>query len=1425
MTSSTEASTAAANGAPPLLESLVSQLLQEVGILKQSANDEDDQAGIDIGGGTNRNNTNNDILFHRMDQWMGMTTNHDAPELTPIMGALNNNNDKDEPMDTTDDDTPTIEDCAPFDPKIYEILAKLVLQAWNPDSSSSTGGSASSTTPNTNNNNPYANPFVQEFQRLQASMSRSAAEDTSTRIDDLAAARMTLNGIPAIRVTKWIRQWMDCNLEGPNPRSSTETKTASTLAYHLLQTSVAVPLFQALFLHLSHLSTYHSQLLLFQQAFQRGDYSTLSSSSSQQKGKHSLQTSSNKPITTTTTTTEQRLHHYQIAQQLSQRLTCEFQHHIQSLQTILGDWYRASHAALRSLARAGLARVWYTFLKHNTSTTTSKYATSLKGENTSASGLDVTLQCLYRILLGMPVLQAFHQNRVNQTPLLEDLLWYQLLPLHQPSAMVLWRDQTSLLELYHEPLVQCMALILKANPVWIGPVCQALLTSHGGSAASSSSGHPHGTSTASSGEGIWPVGGNTPKQVLLLHEVDTFLGMLLVPKHAKHHSSDKQPQEVHLVLDETTFGAILTTAAQCMASEHSRLAERALTLFRNAYFKRMVYEDHYEASLRILLPALTRSNNSSSLALGNGGPSMPSMKYAIPWNPTVRKMTFHVLKNLQQHNPASFAKLCNQIFGSRVEQKVPASERPAPSPKSSLLVSSLQTAASSAPVFNQRFSLQAGMGDWRPPPKQDRAGGGGGATGRHTNMPPPSARPPSKPQVGQQPPLSVTGVAPWAAKPPVGVPGKGKAPWATSAGSNIIGYSNKIPPSSKKNPPSTITGVAPWAMSPSGSLPPPASQRRPGVPLSAPMPAKSEKIGVPSSSSMPVEPEETPSVPESTKSTADEEASTPQNKEDNAGLDHVLHYMDQCKPQGMDEDADEHAASSWSKSQMEETPTLLPDLKFHDLVFGHELGAGAFGVVKYARLIDRAKTRSFWPEYAVKVIATEKMKELGYEYSVAREIACLHLVSHPNVARLVSSFRFQQGAYLVLEYASGGDLHQLLQQHGSLDSPSCQFVLGEIVAALASLHDDLGFVYGDLKPENIVLSETGHVKLTDFGACRPYTEQARAMLDSQMGKSGKNLLETLREGDPRKVNRPAAEASATLENMEEEEEEPSVDWGSTDDVQAEVKKSKVINDDMMEVAVENKGLREDLRIEGTVAYLPPEVVLGAIPTPAADSWALGCVLYQCLSGRPPILEADEATTRNRIVTFESKTQLPQENDPLFGTEQKHAADISDEAKSLIRALLERVPNERPTMQQVAEHEFFGGQDVLRLYQKPAYPLDVGKVAPGPPDAQWSRRQFSSIWAPQPRAYDISGDGSNGSLAQSIPSEGSSAPIAEGNEAGSPFAASHFYRGSLTFKTKNAPKEGPGSNSGENADVTADLAHQPLGQIEEDDASMASVDAE
>ena len=74
------------------------------------------------------------------------------------------------------------------------------------------------------------------------------------------------------------------------------------------------------------------------------------------------------------------------------------------------------------------------------------------------------------------------------------------------------------------------------------------------------------------------------------------------------------------------------------------------------------------------------------------------------------------------------------------------------------------------------------------------------------------------------------------------------------------------------------------------------------------------------------------------------------------------------------------------------TPTLLPDLKFHQLVYGHDLGSGAFSTVKFAKQIVKGVKNAEWPHFAVKIMPLEKIVELGYEESISREIAILRVM-------------------------------------------------------------------------------------------------------------------------------------------------------------------------------------------------------------------------------------------------------------------------------------------------------------------------------------------------------------------------------------------------------------------------------------------------
>lgn len=837
-------------------------------------------------------------------------------------------------------------------------------------------------------------------------------------------------------------------------------------------------------------------------------------------------------------------------QHVSDRFQDKFDDHVASWESILSELYLVGDANIRSLSRKHLASYWNGFIR------ISGAGVSLS-ENTKASGVKMTLRLLLRILKGSPEIQSPHKH----------LLFQSLIPLHKPSSLVLWRDQTALLDLYHEPLVQCIAILLQKEPSWISPTIEALINPP-----------------------IWTPS-TTPKIILLLHEIGIFL-KLLPPK--------SNPPDV--------WASLFSKLAFCMSSDNSRMSEHGLQFFRNESFQEFFLMD-----IDTCLPQLLKA----------------VVKREIPWNPTVRKMTYNVLKDIYDKQPKAFAKAC-KFSGNNVS---PPDRNVVESEKKEESDNSESKRASKTPDF----SLKAGMGNWRPPKRNN------------TNMPPPTRR-------ARKSPL-----------PPQGKIGKGVAPWSKSGGGNA--------------PPLTITGVAPWAMQ--------NSKRK----------------------------EDTET---SQKNQPNVSGTNVLDGNDDHALTRILEYMEKIKPA-----AEEGGTSSWSKVQMEKTPTLLPSLKFHDLVFGNELGSGAFGTVKYARRIDRSTTRSRWAEYAVKIISTKKIKEMGYEASVQREIATLRLLSHPGIARLISSFRFRDGAYLVLEYASQGDLHTLLRNKGSLDHESAQFVIGEIVAALYYIHD-LGFTYGDLKTENILITETGHIKLTDFGGCRAHSSSAKVLIAS----SAKNVLNQLRNGDYKDVKE---EPRQVLERV--------TDWGG-----------KTLQKD---IAADEEVLQEDNRIEGTIAYLPPEVVLGAIPTPAADAWALGCVLYQCLTGRPPLLAMDDEATRKKIVKFETSSN---HSDALFT--QSHDRDLQDGAKKLIRKLMNPILNERITMFQTANDPFFDGNDVFSLFQKAAYPLDVGTNAPVA-DAKWSRRQLSSIWAPQPKAYDISPTTDSGAPETSHSLR--TAPIPEGDE--------------------------------------------------------------
>ena len=89
----------------------------------------------------------------------------------------------------------------------------------------------------------------------------------------------------------------------------------------------------------------------------------------------------------------------------------------------------------------------------------------------------------------------------------------------------------------------------------------------------------------------------------------------------------------------------------------------------------------------------------------------------------------------------------------------------------------------------------------------------------------------------------------------------------------------------------------------------------------------------------------------------------------------------------------------------------------------------------------------------------------------------------PYVARLFASFQNKDNLFLVMEYLPGGDLATLIKMMGYLPDQWAKQYLTEIVVGVNDMHQN-GIIHHDLKPENLLIDNAGHVKLTDFGLSR-----------------------------------------------------------------------------------------------------------------------------------------------------------------------------------------------------------------------------------------------------------------------------------------------------------------------------------------------------
>jgi 5'-AMP-activated protein kinase catalytic alpha subunit len=117
---------------------------------------------------------------------------------------------------------------------------------------------------------------------------------------------------------------------------------------------------------------------------------------------------------------------------------------------------------------------------------------------------------------------------------------------------------------------------------------------------------------------------------------------------------------------------------------------------------------------------------------------------------------------------------------------------------------------------------------------------------------------------------------------------------------------------------------------------------------------------------------------------------------------------------------------------------------------------------------------------AIKILNKAKIKQLGMEEKVQREINILHLCTHPHIIRLYEVIDTPTDIFLVNEYVSGGELFDYIVSKGRLSADEARNFFHQIVSGVEYCHFQK-IVHRDLKPENLLLDNNLNIKIADFG--------------------------------------------------------------------------------------------------------------------------------------------------------------------------------------------------------------------------------------------------------------------------------------------------------------------------------------------------------
>ncbi|PON39420.1 Rho-associated protein kinase [Parasponia andersonii] len=312
------------------------------------------------------------------------------------------------------------------------------------------------------------------------------------------------------------------------------------------------------------------------------------------------------------------------------------------------------------------------------------------------------------------------------------------------------------------------------------------------------------------------------------------------------------------------------------------------------------------------------------------------------------------------------------------------------------------------------------------------------------------------------------------------------------------------------------------------------------------------------------------------------------------------------------------------------------------------IGRGAFGEV---RLCQEKKSGNI---YAMKKLKKSEMLSRGQVEHVRAERNLLAEVGSHCIVKLYYSFQDAEYLYLIMEYLPGGDIMTLLIREETLTETVARFYIAQSVLAIESIHKH-NYIHRDIKPDNLLLDKNGHMKLSDFGLCKPLDCSNLSPIQENEIFDDENLNDTTDLEGYHPDMKSGRRWKSPLEQLKH--------W--------QMNRRKLAYSTV-----------------GTPDYIAPEVLLKKGYGMECDWWSLGAIMYEMLVGYPPFYSDDPVTACRKITHWKNHLKFPEE------------ARLSPEAKDLISRLLCDVEHRLGTggTDQIKAHPWFKDTVWDKLYE-------------------------------------------------------------------------------------------------------------------------------